>query len=154
MSVSQHIHRVLSNTPDMVSWATGGILTRDPRRVGRNSTSSFATSEMGDILPTMVVVPGPSTRAFNLTAPVGAVDLHVYIRLFAPDNLDSDFDSVRDLETIQGKIRALFHNVPLMNDLGEFQGTTFWSDDFQPTTNEAYKDVWFAESHIVVVDEI
>ena len=75
---------VLEDDATLDAWATGGILTYDPRRSGPNATGdSFDLTEMGDIKPTIAVVGGNATR--TLGGPQSAYQGTVAVRIFAPD---------------------------------------------------------------------
>lgn len=83
-SYAQAAVAALQGDTEISSWATGGILDRDPRRSGPNQTAdSFETLPSGDIKPTIAVVGTTALRAF--TRVPGAISDSIEVRMFAPD---------------------------------------------------------------------
>lgn len=91
--------------PVVKAWATGGILTRDPRRSGANATGdAFETDADGEILPTVACV-GVSGSPMWGGGKNGVSD-GVEVRLFAPD-----FHTLYDgVDKIADRIQRLLHN--------------------------------------------
>lgn len=144
MSVATLVRNLLLEDPEITGWATGGILPADPRRSGRRKTDSFSKTEMGEILPTIAVVPGVNTRTMDLTAPSNAINSQVEIRIFRTDTKTSFVN----VEQLLNKIRKLLHMRPVDRD--GLRGIIVWMDDLPPQTTQAFEDVVYAESHYFV----
>lgn len=84
------------------TWATGGILDRDPRRSGPNATdSAFETTPDGDIKPVIAAVATGSVRPFTRIS--RATEDSVEIRIFTPDYAEN-YDG---LDMVASRIKRL-----------------------------------------------
>ena len=128
------------------AWATGGVLDRDPRRTGINSTpDAFSKDEMAEILPTISVTPSVTTRPMSITAPPNAMDEYVNIRIFHSINTGA----MTNVTELMKRLRELLHHKPL-DVYDTSKGYSVWANDLGPLNTEQFADTIYAESTFYV----
>ncbi len=133
---------VLAADPVVLSWASGGVLDRDPRRSGASATATFTVDGTGDIRPLVACVPGNATRSIG--GPDNAVEHSVLIRLFAPNHAAYR----QSMDTTVARIIAKLFRYRAGNTApGHFR----WSSRLGITGGGAFEDVIYDEIRFAVV---
>ena len=125
----------------LTSWATGGILNRDPRRSGPDATEQvFERDGTGEIKPTIAITYGAKTRVVR--GPASMFDVTVVVRIFAPDLADHYPD-------IDQAAREIVARLAEYRPSNELPGTFEWRSETERISGgrfgaTAYQEIRFS----------